>query len=165
LEHRANLFFCANQSDYRDVPQKLLSTWHVFTSHTLFRLKRVHHYQAPEYVYDSTQNFRHRDFAGRVREGPLFDRYLHHYDGRLRKLIVACTDDIFQAPGTSTWRRTYVRKQAGLKVRIATWVIDYSYDPDSWNDWFIQLLRTFPAAIGMVLCVSLCSRPRVQLSS
>jgi hypothetical protein len=69
-------------------------------------------------------------------------------------VYVACVDDIYEGPGTSTWKRTYVRKVAPLKVRIATWIIDFSYDPQSWEDWGIMVLRTFPAAIAMMLVVS-----------
>jgi hypothetical protein len=94
-----------------------------------------------------------------VSEKPLSDRYLHHYNGYLRKLIVQCTDDIFEAKSNVTWSRTYVRKQAPLKVRMATWVIDFSYDPESWNDWWVMILRAFPAAIGMSLAVSTSSPP------
>jgi hypothetical protein len=69
-------------------------------------------------------------------------------------MYVACVDDIYEGPGTSTWKRTYVRKVAPLKVRIATWIIDFSYDPQSWEDWGIMVLRTFPAALAMALVVS-----------
>lgn len=85
---------------------------------------------------------------------PRSDRYLSHIDGRLRNLIVQCTDDIFEAPGNATWKRTYIRKVSPLKARAATWVIDFSYDPESWNDWWVMVLRAFPAAIAMSLCVS-----------
>jgi hypothetical protein len=91
-----------------------------------------------------------------VKTGLYDDRYLHQSDGRLRKLIVATTDDIFKAPGTTTWRRTYIRKTSPLTVRLATWVIDFTYDPKSWEDWWVMLLRTFPAAIAMQFSVSLC---------
>jgi hypothetical protein len=82
------------------------------------------------------------------------DRYLHHQTGYLRNLIVQAVDEIFEAPGTSTWQRTYVRQVSPLKVRIATWVIDFTYDPESWNDWGVMLLRAFPAAIAMSILVS-----------
>jgi len=59
---------------------------------------------------------------------------------------------MFERTGTTTWRRTYVRKVSPLVVRIATWVIDFSYDPDSWSDWGVQLLRAFPAALAMMCC-------------
>lgn len=99
------------------------------------------------------QTYRHRDWQSRVTTGPYTDRYIHHYDGRLRKLIVACTDNIFEGPDTSTWRRTYVRKVSPLKVRLATWVIDFTYEPESWGDWGIMLLRAFPAALALQFVV------------
>lgn len=62
---------------------------------------------------------------------------------------MAATDAIYDGPGTSTWKRTYVQNVAPRKVRIATWVVDFSYDPESWNDWWIMLLRALPAAFAM----------------
>lgn len=100
------------------------------------------------------QILRHRDVAGRVELKPRSDRYLHHDEGHLRNLYVACTDEIYEGPGTSTWKRTYVRNVAPLKVRLATWVIDFSYEPDSWNDWWIMVLRALPAALAMNFVVS-----------
>lgn len=154
----------------KEFPVHLKDWLHIFTSNTSFRWRRVHHYQEPGYVYDvvggsaaQQPQFRHRDFAGRVCNKPLSDRYLHHHDGYLRKLIVQTTDDIFEGPDTVTWRRTYVRKMAPLKVRIATWVIDFSYDPDSWSDWSIMVARALPAAIAMTLCVSEAARHNLVL--
>ena len=132
-----------------------LKDWiHTLTTHTFHRWKNPHHIKLPGYQYPSAAKYRHRDFAGRVREEPYGDRYLHHYNGELRKLIVACTDEIFEGPDTTTWRRTYVRKVSPLTVRLATWVIDFSYDPQSWNDWWVMLLRAFPAALAMQFVVS-----------
>ncbi|KAK6523505.1 hypothetical protein TWF281_001485 [Arthrobotrys megalospora] len=136
----------------REMPNKLKTSSHIFDPQTNFRKMGVHFIKEAGYVYQSTEKFRHRDYLGRVFEGPQFDRYLHHKTGKLRKLIVSCTDDIYQGAGTSTWRRTYVRSQAGLKVRIATWVVDYSKDPNDWETWFTQLLKAFPAAFGMTFC-------------
>ncbi len=82
------------------------------------------------------------------------DRYIHHDEGELRKLIVACSDDLFEGGDNTTWRRTYIRMVSPLKVRIATWVIDFSYDPNSWEDWGIMLLRSLPAAFAMSCFVS-----------
>ncbi|KAJ6258195.1 hypothetical protein Dda_7114 [Drechslerella dactyloides] len=152
MQVQSNIMTNSSATEYRETPKKLQSTLHIFDPLTKFRMLRVHVYKMPDYVYQSPDTFRHRDYAGRVFEGPQFDRYLHHNTGKLRKLIVACTDDIYQARGTSTWRRTYVRNQASLKVRIATWVIDYSDNPGSWETWFVQLLKAFPAAFAMTLC-------------
>jgi hypothetical protein len=132
-----------------------LKSWgHVFADRASYRSKKPHVYQKPGWSYKRSGTFYHRDFAGRIKEKPFGDRYLHHSDGSLRNLIVACTDQIYEAPGTSTWRRTYVRNVAPMKVRAATWVVDFMHDPESWPDYAIILLRTIPAALCMQLFVS-----------
>ncbi|KAF3934406.1 hypothetical protein ABW19_dt0202474 [Dactylella cylindrospora] len=152
---------------YRSRPDKLTGTWHVFSSHTKLRWwKSVHHYRVPNYVYvarelkdinkknESQLKYRHRDFAGRITRKKLSDRYLHHHNGELRKLIVACSDAVYsnRRAGGATWRRTYVRNQAIYRVRIATWVVDYTRNPGSWSSWFGSQLRLIPACIGMTFC-------------
>ncbi|KAK7431149.1 hypothetical protein QQZ08_002189 [Neonectria magnoliae] len=137
----------------KEFPVTLKGSFHFTEPRTVWRLRNPRLYQKPGYKFnDSEREFRHRDFAGRVSLKARSDRYLHHNDGYLRNLYVACTDEIYTGPGTSTWRRTYVRKVAPLKVRIATWVIDFSYDPESWEDWGIMILRAMPAALAMTLC-------------
>ncbi|KAH8646112.1 hypothetical protein BX600DRAFT_533516 [Xylariales sp. PMI_506] len=133
----------------KEFPVNLKGSRNIHVPNTSFRWRRVHHYKKPGYVFDNPNKFRHRDFAGRVCHKPLSDRYLHHDDGYLRKLIVQTTDEIYEGQCSVTWLRTWVRKQAPLKVRIATWVIDFSYDPESWNDWWVMIARAFPAAIAM----------------
>ncbi|KAK5659972.1 hypothetical protein OQA88_13437 [Cercophora sp. LCS_1] len=142
-----------------------LKTWnHILTTHTSFRWTFVNFFQKAGWIYEDRSNRRHRDFAGRVCEKPLSDRFLHN-EGYLRNLIVQCTDDIFQGPANSTWRRTYIRNVSPLKSRIATWVLDFSNDPESWEDWVIMLLRTVPAAIAMTLCFWEFTTQRVENSS
>lgn len=137
-------------SSPKEFPMNLKAWTHIFGPQKLhMRWWYTHHIKLPGWKYESEETFRHRDFAGRVRTGPMEDRYLHHLDGRLRKLIVACSDDLFEGPDNTTWRRTYVRMVSPLKVRIATWVIDFSYDPKSWEDWWTTLLRALPAAFAM----------------
>lgn len=128
---------------------------HYFTPGVVWRWKNPVLYKQPGYVYRNGEaKLRHRDYAMRVYYKPRSDRYLHHNDGYLRNMYVACTDEIFEGPSTSTWRRTFVQKVGPLKVRIATWVIDFSYDPESWNDWGIMVLRALPAALTMSFVVS-----------
>ncbi|KIL95921.1 hypothetical protein FAVG1_00659 [Fusarium avenaceum] len=141
------------EREEKEFPTKLKGSKHFFEPRSVHRWRNPVLYQKPGYNFiDGEVKMRHRDYAGRVSFKPRSDRYLHHNDGYLRNMYVACVDDIYEGPGTSTWKRTYVRKVAPLKVRIATWIIDFSYDPKSWEDWGIMLLRTFPAAIGMALC-------------
>lgn len=113
-------------------------------------------FQKSKLVYSGARSYRHRDYAGRVSELiPAEDCYLHHVDGYLRKLIVQCTDEIFAGEGKSTWHRTYVRKMSPTKVRLATWIMDYNYDPDSWQDYFVLVLRTIPVGVAMLFVVCL----------
>ncbi|KAH7160584.1 hypothetical protein B0J13DRAFT_494260 [Dactylonectria estremocensis] len=137
----------------KEFPVILKGSFHFSEPRTVYRWRNPRLYQKPGYVFnDSGREFRHRDYAGRVSHKTRSDRYLHHNDGYLRNLYVACTDEIYTGAGSSTWRRTYVRKVAPLKVRIATWVIDFSYDPSSWEDWGIMILRAVPASLAMALC-------------
>lgn len=69
-------------------------------------------------------------------------------------MYVAATDEIYDAKGTSTWKRTYIQTVAPWKVRIATWVVDFTYDPESWGDWWMMVARALPAALFMNLVVS-----------
>ena len=157
-----------NLQSQKEFPMNLKTWTHILGPQKLsWRWTFVNFIKLPGYQYESTKVFRHRDFVGRVKEGPMEDRYLHHDDGKLRKLIVACSDELFEGADNTTWRRTYVRMVSPLRVRIATWVIDSSYDPKSWNDWWIMLLRAFPAAFATSLFVSrkLHSRPNQRLSS
>ncbi|KAF4980287.1 hypothetical protein FZEAL_3658 [Fusarium zealandicum] len=141
-----------NEKGEKEFPVKLKGTHHFFGARTIHRWYNPVLYQKPGYNYTDTENkMRHRDYAGRISFKTRSDRYLHHNDGYLRNIYVAATDEIFEGPGTSTWKRTYVRKVAPMKVRIATWVIDFTYDPRSWEDWGIMILRALPAAIAMAL--------------
>jgi hypothetical protein len=136
----------------KEFPVKLKGSKHFFDSRSIYRWRNPVLFQKPGYNYNNNEvKIRHRDFAGRVSFKTRSDRYLHPNDGYLRNMYVACVDDIYEGPGTSTWKRTYVRKVAPMKVRIATWIIDFSYDPQSWEDWGIMVLRTLPAALAMTI--------------
>ncbi|KAK6348034.1 hypothetical protein TWF718_005854 [Orbilia javanica] len=137
---------------YSEQPQRLME-YRNQRKHSVFRWMYFDWVQNPAYVYDDTIQYRYRDFASRICEKPLNERYLDHDDGSLRKLTVACTDDIYQAPGTSTWRRTYVRNVSELKVRIGTWIIAYNDNPGTWKTYGIQVARAFLASMLMVLLV------------
>ena len=117
----------------------------IFNLRNRLRRRKPYVFQLPGYKYDPTDSFYHRDFAGRIKEKTLEDRYLHPRDGRLRKLIVATTDDIFRNRSTSTWRRTPISDASLLTVRISTWVIDFKHDKDSWKSWFCMLARSWVA--------------------
>lgn len=112
-------------------------------------MKKPNAFQEPGWFYNSTTLFSHHDAFGRASKKPLMDRYLHPMDGRLRKLIVASSDDIYEGPGTSTWRRTYVRNVAPWNVSIATWVTDFDHDPNSWKAYVYMLIRAAVANVAL----------------
>jgi hypothetical protein len=136
---------------------------------TRWRFKRPHLYQLPAYQDPRTDSYRHRDPMFRVHNGPPDDRYLSPYDGHIAKLHVQATDELYDGPGTTTWRRTYVRNVAPLSRRIATWPIDFAVDPKSWKDWAMVIMRFIPASLILVFCVSdvfpLCYEGRVSSST
>jgi len=37
------------------------------------------------------------------------DRYLSPYDGKIKRLVVQATDDIYDNTENGTWRRTFIR--------------------------------------------------------
>lgn len=132
----------------------LKGIFHFFNPDTRYRFKKPHLYQPPEFRYDPSQSYRHRDSMNRVFNGPMDDRYLSPWDGHLAKLHVQATDELYNAMGTTTWRRTYIRNVAPMNVRIATWVIDFSTDPQSWRDWWLMLLRFIPSSLALTFLVS-----------
>ncbi|KEY69033.1 hypothetical protein S7711_03333 [Stachybotrys chartarum IBT 7711] len=143
----------------KEFPIVLKGSRHFFGNRSNFRWYNPIVYQQPGYQFnDNERVHRHRDYAGRVSHHTRSDRYLHHIDGHLRNMYVACSDEIYDGPGTSTWKRTYIRKVASHKIRFATWVIDFSYDPKSWADWGVMILRAFPAAIAMTFWAKVIRR-------
>jgi hypothetical protein len=48
---------------------------------------------------------------------------------------------------------------APKKVRMATWIIDFSYTPKNGHDWCKMVLRSLPAIFGMGLVVSGLNSP------
>lgn len=104
--------------------------------------------------YRDTSIYRHRDFASRVEMLPLHDAQLKLGSGKLSRLIVQRTDDVYEAQGMTTWCRTYVRKPSPYYIRLAIWTIDYTHDSQSWIGWCIQVLRTIPVSLVTMILVS-----------
>ncbi|KAF4539923.1 3-hydroxyisobutyrate dehydrogenase [Lasiodiplodia theobromae] len=86
-----------------------------------FRWKEPHFYQEPAWKYDQAYSYRHRDGMTRVWQGAEDDRYISPYDGHIAKLVVQCTDEIYENPGNSTYRRTYIRNVSTKMLRLANW--------------------------------------------
>jgi hypothetical protein len=141
--------------EVEELPTVLKGSRHCFNKRTRWRWLNPVFYQDPGYEYiDKELRHRHRDAAGREAYRGRSDRYLHVNSAHLRNLYVACTDDIYEAPGTSTWKRTYVQKVASMRIRLATWVLDFNYKPKNWSDWAVSVLRSLPVTLAMSLWVS-----------
>lgn len=51
------------------------------------------------------------------------DFYLSPTDCHLAKLMVQCSQEVFDANPNSTWRRTFVRDVSPWLLRVANWVL------------------------------------------
>lgn len=115
-----------------------------------------HSYQMPGRMYEAGNIFRHRDPMRRVWKGYEDDRYLRPSDGRAVDLIVQSTDDIYDGPTNSTWRRTYVRNISALIIRVAYWPMrNVPSDVGKWTrrDWTTVGLWWLPTCIALLLVV------------
>jgi hypothetical protein len=111
----------------------------------------------PGRTYETVNIFRHRDAMRRVWKGYEDERYLRPEDGRAVDLIVQSTDDIYDGPSNSTWRRTYVRNISAFIVRVAHWPVrNVPNDPKKWTqrDWTTVCLWWIPASVCLLLVVS-----------
>lgn len=58
--------------------------------------------------------------------------YLSSWDGKVSKLVVQATDEIYDNNITSTYRRTFIRNIAPMYLRLANWPFNH-VDPNN-ND-------------------------------
>lgn len=91
-------------------------------------VKSPHSLQKPGCTYLSDANFRHQDSLQRIYEGPFDDRYLDPVDGRVKELVVQCTDRVYRGPRNSTYKRTFIRNVATITLRVASWPMDHLDD-------------------------------------
>jgi len=119
-----------NLSKYR-VPRTPLKGYfgNFFSRTSKYRVvKSPHSLQDPGFSNLSKRNFRHQDSLQRIYEGRFDDRYLDPVDGRVKELVVQCTDRVYCGPRNSTYKRTFIRNVAPLTLRIASWPIDHLDD-------------------------------------
>jgi hypothetical protein len=91
-------------------------------------VKSPHSLQDPGFGNPSKENFRHQDSLRRIYEGRSDDRYLDPVDGRVKELVVQCTDRVYRGPRNSTYKRTFIRNVAPITLRIASWPIGHLDD-------------------------------------
>lgn len=116
-------------------------------------------YQRAGRKYVAQKVERHRDVMGRVKHNTEDDRYLSPIDGRLAKLVVQCTDELYNGVQNSTWRRTFIRNHGSILLRIANWPTKSvsSSNPKTWNgeEWAMVVVRWIPSVLGLFVLVRL----------
>ena len=116
----------------------------MFSTRTNFRWpKSFHSHQRAGLAYASGQKYRHRDAAGRIFNGIEEDRFIA-LDRHIERMMVQCTDEIYEGPRNSTWRRTFVRNMAPWAVRIANWPLNKTpLNKQHWSteDWFWVVVK------------------------
>ena len=106
----------------------------------------------------SYEKIRHRDIFQRVSNVPEEDFYLSPTDGHLAKLVVQAVDDVRDAPGQGSWRRTFVRNISSPIIRLASWACDFGPRekaiwtgqdwPIVWSKWVMSCL-----CLALIVCV------------
>lgn len=92
----------------------------------------------------------------RVLNVPEEEWYLNPWDGRLAKLVVQAVDDVLDAPGESTWRRTFIRNASSPIIRTANWPINsVPVDKATWSseDGLHVSAKWLPACILLMILV------------
>lgn len=135
-------------------------------------------YQPPYRRYGDGQSDRiihkHLDVFHRGYKGRDDDQLLDPIDGRVRRLFVQVTNQIYEEPNDTTWRRTYIRNISPHIIRLAWWpyakapLAQASYSSKgglrarfkartaAWTNehWTSVGLRWIPACVGLLVMVS-----------
>ncbi|KAF2453803.1 hypothetical protein BDY21DRAFT_387942 [Lineolata rhizophorae] len=133
--------------------------FHIFDLHTSFRLFREpHFYRKNALVYDrSSEKLLHRDVMFRLTEhAESDDRYISPFDGRIKRVVVQCVDDIYDNNNNHvTWRRTFIRNVSPFYMRLANWPTDHvdmtRFQPTG-DEWVWIIVKWIPACAGL-FCV------------
>jgi len=139
---------------------------HIFDPYTSVRWNFPHFYRKPGFGYEHLGNHRHSDVFNREYSGGYDDRYLSPYDGKIKRLVVQATDDIYDNTENGTWRRTFIRNISPFYLRLANWPlnhVDYTRNggPTS-EDWPMICVKWFIASVAITFVVSVTSRTRMK---
>jgi hypothetical protein len=106
---------------------------------------------------------RHRDGMQRVVKFTEEDRYLSPWDGHLAKLVVQVSQEVYDGPLNSTWRRTFIRNVSPYFMHVANFPFSaVPADMSKWTDkdWTNIAIKWLPACIGLLLTVKVSARFR-----
>lgn len=85
------------------------------------------------------------------------DFYLNPTNRDLAKLIVQCSQKVYDAKPNSTWRRTFVRNATPWVLRVADWVFESIPNEDrpmTGKEIAEVFAKWLPANIALLLLVS-----------
>ncbi|KAF2826165.1 hypothetical protein CC86DRAFT_406457 [Ophiobolus disseminans] len=142
----------------RNGPMRLKGFSHIRAPFTKVKFEAPHFYRKPGLAYQKISQHRHRDVFDREWTGDYDDRYISAFDGRVSKLVVQATDDIYENNVSSTYRRTFIVNIAPLFMRLANWPfnhVDYSKNgkPTS-EDYPLLCLKWFVASCIIPMVIS-----------
>ncbi|KAJ6020840.1 hypothetical protein N7540_006344 [Penicillium herquei] len=100
-----------------------------------------HSYEPANLTVDETE-FHHKDHFQRVFSGKADERFLDPEDGRVKELIVQCTDDFLKVARDSKYKRRSIRDVSPLTLRIANWALrGFDADPEGKGYDFLHYLE------------------------
>lgn len=85
------------------------------------------------------------------------DYYLSPTDFHLAKLMVQCSQEVYDANPNSTWRRTFVRDVSPLLLRVANWALESiptEERPMTGEEYVRVGAKWIPANIALLILVS-----------
>jgi hypothetical protein len=129
----------------------------MFDNDTTFRFKHPRLHQPASEVYTDVWTARYRDAASRISTGVAGDGFIDPNDCHLARMMVQCTDSVYQGRGSSTWRRTFIRNAGPWAIRIANWPVNSTTaNKKHWdsNDWKMVLLKWPVASMALSFVVS-----------
>lgn len=147
IQYLQTLIFGKRKNEIR-----LRGSWNI--SNSSFKWKFPNFYQEAGCQYRDQTVYRHRDDMDREFNSLTDDRYISCYDGKIKKLVVQTTDKIYDSPGNSTWRRTYIRNVSPLTLRIANWPfshVDYRKGGLDGDDVPLIALKWLGAVVGIAM--------------
>lgn len=123
----------------------------------LRRWKFPNYYQPPGIPHPEDLHSHHRDAMGRSKYFMPGDYYLSPTDFHLAKLMVQCSQEVYDANPNCTWRRTFVRDASPLLLRVANWVLESIPNeerPMTQEEATTVAAKWIPAIIAILFLVS-----------
>lgn len=142
---------------YQYLPKQERGYSNISHPRVIRRWKFPNYYQAPGIPHPEEVHSHHRDLMGRSKYFEPGDYYLSPTGRHLAKLMVQCSQEVYDANPNSTWRRTFVRDASPLLLRVANWVLESIPNDDrpmTHEETIILLAKWIPANFALLFLVS-----------